>query len=152
MAPLSAALVDHAILAGADPGTLPFRIRYQPVRRAIWAALMLDVQTLRAFVARATEPGGKRANDFPADDSLPERLAALDVIAARLVLNAIDGDVRAFAMIADRIEGKVGTRRDEVEDGDDSRRAEVDSLIENIVTALTNQRLGLPVDATGIDG
>ena len=146
MAPLSAALVDHAILAGADPGTLPFRIRYQPVRRAIWAALMLDVQTLRAFVARATEPGCKRAKGSPAEGSLPERLAALDVIAARLVLNAIDGDVRAFEMIADRIEGKVGMRRDEVEDGDDSRRAEVDSLIENIVTALTNQRLGLPVD------
>ena len=49
-------------------------------------------------------------------------------------------------MTANRIEGKVGTRRDEVEHGDDSRRTDVDSLIGNVVTALADQGLGLPAD------
>jgi hypothetical protein len=147
MAPSSAALVDHAVLAGADPGTLPFRIRYQPVRRAIWAALMLDCATLRAFVARATEPGGKRANDSPADDSLPERLAALDVIAARLVLNAVDGDVRAFEMIANRIEGRVGMRPGEVAPEDEARREDMQAVIESIITTLTNAKLASADDS-----
>ena len=54
--------------------------------------------------------------------------------------------VQAFEMTANRIEGKVGTRRDEVEHGDDSRRTDVDLLIGNVVTALADQGLGLPAD------
>ena len=67
---MRASLEDFALIVmGVDLDTLPLRVRYRPLTRAIWAALMLDCATLRAFVARATEPGGKRPNDSPADDS-----------------------------------------------------------------------------------
>ncbi len=145
-------LADFAQIAGANLDALPHRHRYRPLTRAIWAALMLDVVTLRAFVSRLTEPASERTSGSPVDDSLSGHLAALDVIAARLVLKAVDGDVRACEIVADRIEGKVGTRRDEPENQDSSRRAEAASLVASIVTALTNRRLGLPVDAAVLDG
>ncbi len=145
-------LADFALIQGVDLDKLPPHQRYRPLTRAIWAALMLDVATLRAFVSRATEPRTERTSGSPVDDSKPGRPRALDVIAARLVLKAIDGDTRACELVADRIEGKVGTRRDETEDRDSSRREEMASLIESIVTALTNQRLGRPVDMTVLDG
>ena len=64
----------------------PPRIRYRPLSKAIWAALMLDVGMLRVFVARATNP---------TDGSLAGLLEALDMVAARRVLAAIGGDTRA---------------------------------------------------------
>ena len=57
---------------------------------------MLDVGMLRAFVARAANP---------TDGSLAGLLEALDVLAARLVLSAIGGDMRAANMIANLIDG-----------------------------------------------
>ena len=51
-----ATLADFASIMGANFDAVPPRIRYRPLSKAIWAALMLDVGMLRAFVARATNP------------------------------------------------------------------------------------------------
>ena len=82
------------------------------------------------------------------------RTPTLDVIAVRAVLAAIDGDLCAFKLIADLIDGPVRRRREEPDgsDADDSHRADVQALVVDVVTALTNRRLGLPFDSTVLDG
>ncbi|MEI7933044.1 MAG: hypothetical protein WCI21_08325 [Alphaproteobacteria bacterium] len=96
-----ATLADFASIMGANFDALPPRIRYRPLSKAIWAALMLDVGMLRVFVARATNP---------TDGSLAGLLEALDMVAARLVLAAIGGDMRAAKLIMDLIDGPVRSK------------------------------------------
>ena len=111
---------------GTNFDALPPRIRYRPLSKAIWAALMLDVGTLRAFVARATKP---------IDGSLAGLLEALDVVAARLVLAAIGGDMRAANMITNLIDGPVRRRLDDPP-GDASQSVERERVIAEIVKSL----------------
>ena len=118
-----ATLVDFATIMGANLDAVPPRIRYRPLSKAIWAALMLDVGMLRAFVARATNP---------TDGSLAGLLEALDVVAARLVLSAIGGDMRAANMIANLIDGPVRRRLDD-SPGDGSQSVERERVIAEIV-------------------
>ena len=98
---MRATLADFASIMGANFDAVPPRIRYRPLSKAIWAALMLDVGMLRAFVARATNP---------TDGSLAGLLEALDVVAARLALSAIGGDMRAAKLIMDLIDGPVPSK------------------------------------------
>ena len=77
---------------------------------------MVDVASLRAVASdRSTCP--------------------LDVLAARLVLTAIGGDMRAINMIANLIDGPVG-RRVEGPPGDGSQSVERERVITEIVKAL----------------
>jgi hypothetical protein len=123
-----ATLADFATIMGANFDALPPRIRYRPLSKAIWAALMLDVGMLRAFVARATNP---------TEGSLAGLLEALDVLAARLVLAAIGGDMRAANMIANLIDGPVRRRLDDPP-GDGSQSVERERVIAEIVKALAS--------------
>ena len=65
----------------------------------------------------------------------------LDVLAARAVDLACTGNIRAIGLIADRIEGRVGTRPGEVAPASDTAREGVQQVIEDIVTALTEAKL-----------
>ena len=49
--------------------------------------------------------------------------------------------MQAAGIIADRIEGKVGTRRDEEDPEDQRRRVDIQAMIESVVTGLVNARL-----------
>ena len=122
-------LADLARRSGVDLDTLPFRHRYHPVRRAIWAALMLDAATLSNFVSKAI---------MPADDSLAGHLEALDVVAARLVLKAVGGDLGAITAIMNRIEGRVRRRGDPVRDASPTSVGATQT-IEGIVAALAER-------------
>jgi hypothetical protein len=114
-------LRDYRLLAGMR----------HPVKTALWLALMRPTEELfarEAFV-ETTQDGETR--------SLPAVLA----LGETLVRKAIRGDMQAAGIIADRIEGKVGTRRDEEDPEDQGRRGDMQAVIESIVTGRVNAKL-----------
>ena len=102
---------------------------------------MLDVGMLRAFVARAANP---------TDGSLAGLLEALDVLAARLVLTAIGGDMRAANMITNLIDGPVRRRLDDPP-SDDAQGVERERVIAEIEKALAARHCAGPLSTTLLD-
>jgi hypothetical protein len=90
--------IDRALDRALGP------IRYRPLRRAVWRALLLPagfvLWTYRRQLAVASMAG------TPAED--PD---ALQTMAYALVARAILGDVRASALLFDLIEGRVARQR-----------------------------------------
>lgn len=117
---------DHARL---------FELR-QPITAALLVALTKDVAELRA-----RDPNVEHQ----------EPIQAIHAIAEAQVRKAINGDTAAFAAIVDRVEGKPGLRKGDVDEATDRHAATVQITIEGVVEALTNQRLGRPVDVTLIE-
>ena len=78
--------IDRALEAA------PPAIRFRPLIRAIWRALLLTSGELAALAAR------------------PDSLATFDRVAITLIGRAVRGDVKAAGMLADMIEGKPGLR------------------------------------------
>ena len=107
---------DLAQRPTAPPGQpVPTRWRYQPVSSALWRALFMDGPTLAATLASESAP-------------------RLDVLAARAVDLACSGNIKAIALVTDRIEGRVGTRPGEVVPEDEARREDMQAVIESVVT------------------
>jgi len=79
----------------------PGPIRYRPLRRAVWRALLLPVGAVLRMYRQQLEAA--RLADKPAED--PD---ALQVMAYALVARAVLGDARATALLFDLIEGRVG--------------------------------------------
>jgi hypothetical protein len=108
-----------------------------PVKVALWLALMRPVEELevRAESFAETVPVG--------DEGVTERRALPAVIAwaEAAVLKGLRGDMQAWSQVADRIEGKVGHRKDDVDPEDERRRGDIQSVIEAVVTGLVNARL-----------
>ena len=97
---------------------VPARWRYRPFTSALWRMLMVDVATLRAVASdRSTR--------------------SLEVAAARLVLAAIGGDMRAAKLITSLIDGPVRRRLDGPP-GDDPQSVERERVIAEIVKALAS--------------
>ena len=71
----------------------------------------------------------------------------LEVLAARAVDLACSGNIKAIGLIADRIEGRVGTRSGEVAPEEETRREDMQSVIESVVTALVNAKLASADDS-----
>ena len=95
---------------------VPARWRYRPLTSALWRMLTVDVAAVLAAASdRATCP--------------------LDVVAGRLVLAAIGGDMRAANMIANLIDGPV-RRRVEGPPSDGSQSVERERVIAEIVKSL----------------
>jgi hypothetical protein len=63
------------------------------------------------------------------DDNLPSLVVAAEAVVRRAVV----GDLAAAMVIADRIEGRVGLRPDEVAPDDPARRQRVQAAIESVV-------------------
>ena len=91
------------------------RWRSQPVASALWRALYIDGPTLAMTLAS-------------------ESATRLDALAARAVDLACSGNIKAIGLIAERIEGRVGTRRDEEDPDDERRREDMQLVIESVVT------------------
>jgi hypothetical protein len=64
-----------------------------------------------------------------------------------LVAKACDGNIRAIGLIAERIEGRVGTRPGEVAPGDEARREDMQAVIETVVTATVNAKIASADDS-----
>lgn len=73
----------------------PGRIRYRPLRRALWRALLLSAVEVRWL----------RANP-------PASLGPLDLIALALVDRACAGNMKASKLVLDQIEGRPHRRAD----------------------------------------
>jgi hypothetical protein len=95
----------------------PGPIRYRPLRRAIWRALLLPARYVLWLYRQQLQAGldprtlaaiGRGA--FEADDRACHQ-RAIDAMAIALVARAILGDARASALLAERIEGRPAVRR-----------------------------------------
>jgi hypothetical protein len=76
-----------------------------------------------------------------------ESATRLDVLAARAVDLACSGNIKAIGLIAERIEGRVGMRPDEVAPEDEARREDVQATIESVITALVNAKIASADDS-----
>jgi hypothetical protein len=76
-----------------DLDSAPPAIRFRPLVRATWRALLLTPAELASLVAR------------------PEGLATFDRLAVTIVGRAVLGDLKAAGILADMIEGKPDLRR-----------------------------------------
>ena len=101
------AALDHA----------PGRIRFLPLRRAIWRALLLPARYVmwlyRQQLQAGLDPAALAAigrGAFEADDCAGQH-RALDAMAIALVARTALGDARAVAELFVQIEGRAGRRR-----------------------------------------
>jgi hypothetical protein len=95
----------------------PGPVRYRPLRRAIWRALLLPAGFVLWTFRRQLDAG--RLAGKPAENH-----DALQAMAYTLVARAILGDMRASALLADLIEGRVGRPKRRRSDARSSRDAQ----------------------------
>jgi hypothetical protein len=95
----------------------PGRIRFLPLRRAIWRALLLPARYVlwlyRQQQQASLDPTALAAigrGAFEADDRAGQQ-QVIDAMAIALVARAALGDARAVAELFDQIEGRPGRRR-----------------------------------------
>ena len=140
-APLSADQVSDAklLLERLESDHRRFLEMQSPIKASVWIALLRDKHEL---IARSSP---KHRDPIPAIVALGESL----------VLRALSGDTSALNLVAERIEGKIGLRKDDVDPDDVKRRADVQSVIEAVVVGLVNARLNNPgddsIDVTPVD-
>jgi|SRR5262245_14264090 len=109
---------------------------HSPIKAAVWLALLRPAHELLA-------------DPSPDPENPKSGIVALGEVIARRALN---GDVNAFNSIADRIEGKVGLRKGDLDPDADMRQREVGQMITGVVEALTEAGLaGRFVDATVVE-
>jgi hypothetical protein len=109
-----------------------------PVKVALWLALMRPTEELEARAQQGVERLA---------DGDTRSIPAIIRWAEAAVLKGMNGDMTAWALVADRVEGKIGTRKDEVDPEDERRRGDIQSVIEAVVVGLTNSRLAQPDDS-----
>lgn len=133
----------------ADPST--FVDAHHPVRDAVAIALQQPAAALlqryamrQRLMREATEASpdsddpGERAPSLASDDGLPAILAMAETQVAQALL----GDAKAFAAIADRVEGKAGLRKADLDAETAAQRERVRSTIEELVRDMSERRRG----------
>jgi hypothetical protein len=113
-----------------------------PVKVALWLAMLRPTEELEARAQDSTERLA---------DGETRSIPAIVRWAEAAVLKGLQGDMSAWGMVADRIEGKVGTRKDDVDPEDERRRGDIQAVIEAVVVGLTNNRLNNPGDDSMLD-
>lgn len=102
---------------------MPGQRHLLPVTAAIRRALALPADTI---IRTAIQP--------------PTDMVAMEVVIYRMVASAIAGDTKAIALIADRVEGRVGLRSDAAEPDEPARRQRVQAAIEALVRFMADGR------------
>lgn len=110
-----------------------------PIKAALWLALLRPTDKVIADAAAGFAPVEGE------DDSMVDKPAII-AFAEMALAKALTGDMQAWSLIADRIEGKPGLRRDEISDEAAAVRDGLQASIESIVSALTDAKLGRIVD------
>lgn len=105
-----------------------FLTHHQPITAALQLAAMRTVEELEA---RATST------------SVP----AIIAMGEAMVRKAVAGDVQAYREIAERLEGKPGNRRGDIDPEAEERRALMATTIEATVRALTEGKRAQTLDA-----
>lgn len=128
-------LSDH--LAKLSQDHRKFLEAKHPLTASIWLALMRpagDVVRAQADVVRIRHPEEGREAPEEADERNPaqsqaERPAIL-LLGEALVAQALLGSEKAVAQIADRIEGKVGVRKEDQDPESAARRQDMQAFME----------------------
>lgn len=126
-----------------------------PMTQALWIALldtpanvvarhMATMQT----VLKQREMMAQGMTDTDEPDERPVRASvpgaprtALQAIADAYVVKAMQGDAMASNLIGDRIEGRAGQRRGDVDPEEEARRAEVRQTIETLMRRMADDVL-----------
>lgn len=115
-----------------------FLERMNPMTDALWLALLRDGRDVLADAAEME----RFANAVGTSEvvNAPEG-PAIVAIATRLAASAIRGDNSAIAQIAERIEGKAGLRRGDVDPNDPLVARKSQEIIDAVTRQLTAARL-----------
>lgn len=126
-----------------------FLDRNNPFSEALWLALLKDASTvlydsemMRRY-QQSISTGERRTGVVDA----PHR-PSIVVLAEQLVAQGLRGDASAISQISDRIEGKTGLRRDDVDPEDPQRQRQSREIVEGIVRAMTHARRENAIDVT----
>jgi hypothetical protein len=110
-----------------------------PVKVALWLALMRPAEELmsrESLLTTTPDPTTKH----PELTSIPAVIAWAEAA----VRKGIRGDMQAWSLVADRIEGKAGLRKDDIDPEEARRRTDVQATIEAVVRGFVDGRLNDP--------
>lgn len=143
----AAGQADRLAALEADPSA--FADGHHPIRDAVTIALLKPAGELiqryaarqRAFREAAAGPlnsddPSEPAMTLAADDGLPAILAMAETQVAMALL----GDAKAFAGVADRVEGKAGLRKADMDAETQQQRERVRLTIEELVRGMGERR------------
>lgn len=126
-----------------------YLIEQSPFTQALWLALLKPAgDVMRAHMSlRSLMEGAATAqpSDEPGERD-PNAVPAIQAVAEAMVAKAMAGDGKAADMIADRIEGKPGNRKGDVDPELARRSAEMAGLIEGVVRGMTQVAINRPGD------
>jgi len=110
---------------------------HAPYKASIWLALtrpvadlLSDVEQTRRFAA--SQRAGKSVGEY----KVPKHSAAVE-IGQKLVAMAIEGDMTALALVADRIEGKTGLRKGDEDPNESEMRKRTQVLTSKVIEMMT---------------
>lgn len=114
--------------------------RFLATRNPLTASILMALMRPATSLISEFKTQHTSVDELPGEDDriLPPKPAII-AIGETIAAKALLGDSVAVNLIADRIEGRVGTRKGD-ENEDTSRLAEVQQMIEGVVRALTNNR------------
>lgn len=139
-----------------------FLVAHHPIKDALHLALQQPAgallaryaATLRTFseaqgaAQPSDEPGERQAGTAAELDDRPAIVAYTETLVAKAVL----GDTAAIALVSDRIEGKPGLRKADLDAETAAQRERVRDTIGLLVEAMVERRAGRGDDARVIDG
>lgn len=124
-----------------------FLDEHTPFTSALWLALLRpSAAVVRDFKALRRVIGDLDAN-VPSDDPSEPSIDATDsapaiiAMANAMVVRGIAGDVHAINSVADRLEGKPGQRKGDIDPDAESKRDAMRAGIEDFVRSITERRL-----------
>lgn len=112
-------------------------------RHAAAIKAMIEAQQLPA---QSDEPGERPV----IATSLPPTVTAFQAVTDAVVARAIQGDQRSADMIAERLEGRAGQRRGDIDPEAEAQRGRVRAALEQIVRDMADRAIGQaePIDVT----
>lgn len=157
---LQAAADQTARLAALEARPATFVDAHHPIRDAVTIALLKPSgELIKRYAARQrlvkealaapldSDDPDERPIPLASDDGLPAILAMAETQVAMALL----GDAKAFAAVADRVEGKAGLRKADLDAQTLAERERVNATINTIVRTMAEQRRMSIEDATIID-
>lgn len=138
---LKASMNDHKkFLEMHNPATEA--LKFVLLRNA--SDVLYDAEMMRRYL-QSISMGQRRSGDGVID--APHR-PSIVVLAEQLVAQGLRGDATAASQIFDRIEGRAGLRRDDVDPADPQRQRQSREIVEGVVRAMTARRQENAIDVT----
>lgn len=123
-----------------------FLAAHHPFTSSLWLALLKPGTDVLARFRRSVLETPPESSDDP--DEARASPPAIIMLGEAMVAKALMGDTGAQNQIAERIEGKVGTRKNDDDPDDAKHRTMVMGAVEGVVRALTSKTRGETIDVT----